>query len=163
MTPRSYARGGASETICCAYIESALGLLLLAATSRGLCFLQFGTNRKELMTNLRTEFGAATIEENLVPLTNWIEPLHNYLDGRANNLDLPVVMAGTTFQQAVWRYLREIPAGQTRTYSEVAQAIGQPKAVRAVARACASNKVAIAIPCHRVVRQNGSLADIAGV
>lgn len=157
MTPASYARGGAGELIHCSFVRCPLGLLLMAATARGLCFLQFGSTEAELMQALQSEFAAATVVENAEPLTGWIERLNEYLSGRNFNLDVPVDMTGTIFQQAVWRYLRQIPAGQTRSYSQVAQALGQPKAVRAVARACAANRIALAIPCHRVVRQDGDL------
>lgn len=157
MTPGSYARGGAGELINCTFVRCPLGLLLMAATARGLCFLQFGSTEDELMQALQGEFAAATLVENAEALTAWIERLNEFLTGRNANLDIPVDMRGTTFQQTVWRYLREIPAGQTRSYSQVAQAIGQPQAVRAVARACAANRVALAIPCHRVVRQDGNL------
>lgn len=157
MTPASYAKRGAGELINCAFVQSNMGLLLMAATARGLCFLQFGSSAEKLMLTLKSEFSAATIEENSEALSAWMNRLVEYLEGRIKNLDVPVDMAGTTFQQSVWRHLREIPAGQTRSYSEVAEAIGQPKAVRAVARACASNRIAMAIPCHRVVRSDGSL------
>jgi AraC family transcriptional regulator of adaptative response/methylated-DNA-[protein]-cysteine methyltransferase len=156
MTPRSYAKGGEGELINCAFVRSPLGLLLMAATARGLCFLQFGTLEDELMEALQVEFKAATIVENGEPLSVWINRLCEYFAGH-EDLDIPVDVTGTSFQQSVWRYLRQIPPGETRTYSDVAKAIGQPQAVRAVARACASNKVALAIPCHRVIRQNGSL------
>jgi AraC family transcriptional regulator of adaptative response/methylated-DNA-[protein]-cysteine methyltransferase len=109
------------------------------------------------MNALQVEFMAATIVENAEPLSGWIDSLCEYVTGQTVNLDIPVDINGTNFQQSVWRYLRQIPPGETRTYSEVAEAIGQPKAVRAVARACASNKVALAIPCHRVVRQDGGM------
>jgi AraC family transcriptional regulator of adaptative response/methylated-DNA-[protein]-cysteine methyltransferase len=157
MTPRSYAKHGAGEIINCAFIRSPLGLLLMAATSRGLCFLQFGNSEVELMDLLQSEFSAATIVHNAEPLANWIDDLAAYLSGGAINPDMPIDMNGTTFQKAVWRYLRQIPAGQTRTYSQVAKEIGHPTAVRAVATACASNRIALAIPCHRVMRQDGSL------
>lgn len=157
MTPRSYAKRGAGELINYAYIHSPMGALLMAGTARGLCFLQFGESEADLISALKCEFEAATIVQNAEPLSSWIGALHEYLEGNKKGLDVPVDMSGTTFQQAVWRYLRQIPAGQTRTYSEVAEAIGQPNAVRAVARACASNKVALAIPCHRVVRRDGNL------
>ncbi len=157
MTPRSYAKHGDGELISCAFVRSPLGLLLMAATARGLCFLQFGTSEDELMEALQIEFKAATILQNAEPLSVWINSLSEYFAGHKVNLDVPVDMTGTSFQQSVWRYLRQIPPGETRTYSEVAEAIGKPKAVRAVASACASNKVALAIPCHRVIRQDGGM------
>jgi len=157
MTPRAYAKRGKGELIHCAFVRSQFGLLLVAGTTRGLCYVQFGKSEKDLMTSLISEFSAATIVENAEELSVYIEALAAYLAGQQPNLALPVDMIGTTFQQAVWRYLRKIPAGQTRTYTEVAEALGQPAAVRAVASACAANKVALAIPCHRVLRKDGSL------
>jgi AraC family transcriptional regulator, regulatory protein of adaptative response / methylated-DNA-[protein]-cysteine methyltransferase len=156
MTPGTYARGGAGELINYAMSNSPLGRLLMAGTARGICFLQFGSSEPELKRAMFAEFEAATIVQNAEPLSAWINALHDYFAGCGDASAIPVEMSGTVFQQAVWRYLRQIPAGETRTYSDVASAIGQPKAVRAVANACASNKVALAIPCHRVVRQNGS-------
>lgn len=157
MTPGAYAKKGAGELINCAFIRSRMGLLLMAATHRGLCFLQFGKTEESLMDELRREFSAAVIIENSQPLTQWIERLSDYLSGREQMMDIPVDLTGTAFQKLVWRYLREIPAGETRTYTEVAAQIGRPKAVRAVARACASNRVALVVPCHRVVRQDGDM------
>lgn len=157
MTPRAYAKGGAGELINFAFVHSPLGMLLMAGTIRGLCFLQFGTSENDLLNALKNEFSAATIVQNAEPLTAWTAALHQYFSGKDWRLSVPVDASGTDFQQAVWRYLRQIPPGETRTYTEVAEAIGQPTAVRAVARACASNKVALAIPCHRVIRQDGSL------
>lgn len=158
MTPGAYKRGGAGEVINCAFMPSPLGLLLLAATARGLCFLQFADKREELMEKLRAEFSAAVIVENPAALNEWIERLSTYLGGGSFcSTDLPVDLKGTAFQQTVWQYLRKIPLGETRTYTQVAEDIGQPKAVRAVARACASNRIALAVPCHRVIRQDGTM------
>jgi AraC family transcriptional regulator of adaptative response/methylated-DNA-[protein]-cysteine methyltransferase len=157
MTPGAYAKRGAGELISFAFVHSPFGLLLMAATARGLCFLQFGGSEKELLDTLLGEYSSATVVENAQSLSPWIERLSYYFTDASSNLNIPLDIVGTTFQQAVWRYLREIPAGETRSYSDVAEAIGQPQAVRAVARACASNRVALAIPCHRVVRQDGSL------
>lgn len=156
MTPRAYAKQGAGELINFAIVHSPMGVLLIAGTHRGLCFLQFGESEAALANALCSEFTAATIVENAEPLSVWIEKLSDYLAGRSKDMDAPVDLRGTSFQQAVWRHLRQIPAGETRTYSEVAEALGKPGAVRAVARACASNKIALAVPCHRVVRQDGN-------
>ena len=157
MTPGSYKKAGAGETINFAFIESDLGLLLMAATAKGLCFVQFGENQEELIEALESEFARAEIVENMDALSVWMDGLIQYLNGRTKSIDAPLDMHGTEFQQSVWRYLRQIPAGETRTYSEVAEAIGRPEAVRAVANACASNRIAMVIPCHRVIRQDGSL------
>jgi AraC family transcriptional regulator, regulatory protein of adaptative response / methylated-DNA-[protein]-cysteine methyltransferase len=156
MTPATYAKGGAGEIINYAYFKSPLGLLLVAGTEKGLCFLQFGESKDELISALRAEFGAARIEENKNSVSPWIDKLADYFAGKAPDLSLPVDLRGTDFQQAVWRQLRTIPVGETRSYSEVAQALGRPQAVRAVARACASNRIALAVPCHRVIRNDGT-------
>jgi AraC family transcriptional regulator of adaptative response/methylated-DNA-[protein]-cysteine methyltransferase len=142
MTPRTYAKRGEGELISCAFVRSPLGLLLMAATARGLCFLQFGASEDELMRALQVEFQAATILENAQPLSLWINALREYFALGKVTLDIAVDMIGTNFQKSVWLYLRQIPPGETRTYSAVAECIGNPGAARAVARACASNKVA---------------------
>lgn len=157
MTPGAYAKGGAGELINYSFVQSSLGLLLMAGTRRGLCFLQFGPEKNELLNALSREYSAAKLVENSDCLTSWKDRLLAYIDKGDSSLNLPVDVSGTAFQESVWRYLREIPCGETRTYKEVANAIGQPRAVRAVARACASNKVALAIPCHRVVRNDGTM------
>lgn len=157
MTPGAYRKGGHGELISYAVVASPLGLLLLAGTKKGLCFLQFGASEEELKSALGTEFGAAMLVENAEALSSWIENLALYFRG-SRELEVPVDIRGTAFQQKVWRYLRQIPPGETRTYTQVAEALGVPNAVRAVARACATNRVGIAIPCHRVIRQDGSLA-----
>jgi AraC family transcriptional regulator of adaptative response/methylated-DNA-[protein]-cysteine methyltransferase len=156
MTPATYGKRGAGETIDCAFLRSPLGLVLIAATKKGLCFLQFGETKAELMQSLRDEFAAAAIEESAGTMSPWLENLSDYFAGKSAASSLPVDLRGTAFQQAVWHYLRMIPPGETRTYSQVAEGIGQPRAVRAVANACASNRVALAVPCHRVIRNDGS-------
>lgn len=157
MTPGTYGKRGAGELISFAVVRSPLGLMLLGGTKRGLCFLQFGSSEEELKESIATEFSAAMLVENAEALSSWIENLALYFQG-SRDLAIPVDMRGTDFQKSVWRYLRKIPPGETRSYTQVAEALGQPNAVRAVARACASNRVALAIPCHRVVRHDGSLA-----
>jgi AraC family transcriptional regulator, regulatory protein of adaptative response / methylated-DNA-[protein]-cysteine methyltransferase len=157
MTPGAYAKAGKGEEINYTFVNSPLGLLLMAGTERGLCFLQFGTSEKELLKRLEKEFSAARIERNEEALAAWMAALDEYFANRGDICRLPLDAGGTDFQTKVWRYLRQIPAGETRTYSEIAEALGKPTAVRAVARACASNKVALAIPCHRVIRQDGTM------
>lgn len=157
MTPIEYRRGGHGLTISYATLDTPLGPMLLAATDRGLCFLQFGA----APAALQAEFPAAALLPVPLPypaqLNLWIESLRAYLAGHRTQLDLPLHLHATAFQMRVWRYLQTIPRGQTRSYSQVAAAIGQPAAARAVARACASNPVAVVIPCHRVIRGNGEL------
>jgi AraC family transcriptional regulator, regulatory protein of adaptative response / methylated-DNA-[protein]-cysteine methyltransferase len=157
MTPGTYRRGGAGVTVQFAIVASPLGRMLVAVTPRGLCAVRFGETAAELESELRREFHSATLvrDEALRP---YVEPLLANLRGESVTIELPLDVRATAFQMKVWEQLREIPAGETRSYSEVAQAIGDPKAVRAVARACASNPVALAVPCHRVVRSDGELA-----
>jgi AraC family transcriptional regulator of adaptative response/methylated-DNA-[protein]-cysteine methyltransferase len=158
MTPGAYRRGGAGMTIQFAIVASPLGRLLVAATSRGLCAVRFGENATELERELREEFPAAEIHRDDESLQAYLQPLLAHLQGENVTMNLPLDVRATAFQKKVWDALREIPLGQTRSYSEVARAIGDPKAVRAVATACASNPVALAVPCHRVVRSDGELA-----
>ena len=159
MTPGTYRRGGAGITIQFAIISSPLGRMLVAATSRGLCAVRFGESATELEHGLREEFGAAEIQRDEAALQPYLGPLLASLRGENTTMELPLDVRATAFQKKVWDELRRIPRGETRSYSEVAHAIGGDKSVRAVARACASNPVAIAVPCHRVVRSDG---DISG-
>ena len=159
MTPGSYRRGGAGLTIQFAIVASPLGRMLVAATPRGLCAVRFGENAMELERSLREEFSAAEIHRDESALRPYVQRLLANLRGENTTIDLPLDVRATAFQKKVWDQLRRIPRGETRSYSEVAHAIGDDKAIRAVARACASNPVAIAVPCHRVVRSDG---DISG-
>jgi AraC family transcriptional regulator of adaptative response/methylated-DNA-[protein]-cysteine methyltransferase len=158
MTPGTYRRGGAGMTIQFAIVPSPLGRLLVAATARGLCAVRFGESVSELERELREEFRAAEIHRDDAALRPYLQPLLAHLRGENVTVDLPLDVRATAFQKKVWDALREIPAGETRSYTDVARAIGDPKAVRAVATACASNPVAVAVPCHRVVRSDGELA-----
>jgi AraC family transcriptional regulator of adaptative response/methylated-DNA-[protein]-cysteine methyltransferase len=158
MTPGVYRRGGAGMTIQFAIVASPLGRLLVAATALGLCAVRFGENASELERELREEFRAAQVQRDDAALQRYLKPLLASLRGDKATIDLPLDVRATAFQKKVWDALREIPAGETLSYSEVARAIGDPKAVRAVATACANNPVALAVPCHRVVRSDGQLA-----
>jgi AraC family transcriptional regulator, regulatory protein of adaptative response / methylated-DNA-[protein]-cysteine methyltransferase len=155
MTPGTYRRGGAGMTIQYAVVASPLGRLLVAATTRGLCAVRFGENVSELERELREEFHAAEIYRGDAALQPYVEPLLASLRGEGTTVDLPLDVRATAFQKKVWDVLRRIPAGETRSYTDVARTIGNPKAVRAVARACAANPVAVVVPCHRVVRHSG--------
>ena len=159
MTPGTYRRGGAGMTIQFAIVPSPLGRMLVAATSRGLCAVRFGESATELERRLHEEFGSAEIHRDDRALSPHVQALLANLRGENTTIDLPLDVRATAFQKKVWDELRRIPRGETRSYGEVAHAIGDDKAVRAVARACASNPVAIAVPCHRVVRSDG---DISG-
>lgn len=134
-----------------------LGWLLLAATERGICSLQLGDTAAELEALLCRRFTPADIELDETALRSYITPILAYLEGSQELPTLPLDLQATLFQREVWQALRRIPCGQTRTYGQVAAAIGRPNAARAVARACAANPVALLIPCHRVVRGDGAL------
>ncbi|HEY7347080.1 MAG TPA: bifunctional DNA-binding transcriptional regulator/O6-methylguanine-DNA methyltransferase Ada [Ktedonobacterales bacterium] len=155
MTPTAYRKGGLGMNIVYTIVDSPLGRLLVAATERGICGVSLGDSDATLEAALRHEYPAAQIQRDEAGLKEWAPAFLSYLNGRQPDLSLPVDVQATAFQWQVWEALRAIPSGSTRSYSEVAQAIGHPRATRAVARACATNPVALVIPCHRVVRQDG--------
>jgi AraC family transcriptional regulator of adaptative response/methylated-DNA-[protein]-cysteine methyltransferase len=161
MTPKQYRQGGGGVAITYAAIESPVGLAMMGATDRGICFVQFGETREDLLDALRREYPAATLEALAEPpapeFRKWMDALAAHLAGARPALDLPLDIQATAFQMRVWDYLRSIPYGKVKSYGEVARGIGQPAAVRAVARACANNRVALVIPCHRVIRGTGEL------
>ncbi len=156
MTPGAYKRGGAGETVRFATAGSPLGRLLVASTERGLCAVQLGESDAALEAALRKDYPRAEVVRDERVLKPTLAAILAHLDGGVPSLDLPLDVAATRFQWRVWRTLQRIPYGETRSYAEVASALGQPTAVRAVARACASNRVALVVPCHRVVRADGS-------
>ena len=165
MTPSEYRSGGKGLDDLVCERPTPLGLLMIGATDRGICFLQFGDSRP------RAAIGAATSvsgcgRQPMPPayeehFESWMAALNRHLRGLEPRLDLPLDVRGTAFQLIVWRYLQKLPYGEVRSYSEVAEAIGKPSAARAVARACASNSVALLIPCHRVVRGTGRARRIS--
>lgn len=157
MTPATYSRGGGGAAIDYTIVTSPLGRLLVAATEKGICAVALGDSDAVLETNLRAEFPAARIERNDGHLTKWVNEILQHLDGKQPHFDLPLDIQSTAFQRTVWEALQSIPYGSTRSYGEVAATIGRPTAVRAVARACATNPVALVIPCHRVIREDQSL------
>ncbi len=161
MTPNQYRQGGRNVAITYAGVESPVGPMMIGATDRGLCFVQFGEDFEELAAMLRKEYPAAKVEPMAEPyhpdFQNWVDALTTYLAGTQPRLDLPVDIQATAFQMRVWNYLQSIPYGDVQSYAEVAAGIGQPTATRAVARACAMNRVALVIPCHRVIRGTGEL------
>jgi AraC family transcriptional regulator, regulatory protein of adaptative response / methylated-DNA-[protein]-cysteine methyltransferase len=157
MTPGVYRRGGSGTHIGYTIVDSALGRLLIAATDRGVCSVCLGDSDAPLEKALHEEYPRAEIKRDPAGLQPHVRKLREHLDGRAAKLDLPVDVQATAFQWKVWQALREIPYGETRSYSEIARAIGNPRAVRAVGHACGANRVAVVIPCHRAVRQDGSL------
>ncbi len=161
MTPRQYRSGGRDVAISYASGETALGRVMIGATDRGLCFVQFGDSESELLNRLRTEYPGAALNpmdaRQKTQFDAWMQALRSHLDGAVPAPELPLDLRGTAFQMKVWNYLCRIPSGEVRAYAEVARAIGHPKAVRAVASACAANRVALLVPCHRVIRGDGGL------
>lgn len=161
MTPNQYRRGGRDVAIAYVVVESPVGLMMIGATDRGLCFVQFGESSEELLAALGKEYPSARIEPMRDPhhpdFRRWIDALNRHLAGARPHLDLPLDIRATAFQMRVWNYLQTIPYGEVQSYAEVASGIGRPTAARAVARACAGNTVAVVIPCHRVIRGTGEL------
>jgi AraC family transcriptional regulator of adaptative response/methylated-DNA-[protein]-cysteine methyltransferase len=157
MTPADYRHGGKGLKISYSIADCALGKLLVAGTQKGVCSVRLGDTDSSLESTLKSEFGSAEITRDDIHLSVWVKQILNHLEGKHPHLDLPVDVRATSFQWSVWEKLREIPYGETRSYSEVARALGRPAATRAVARACATNPVALVIPCHRVVREDKSL------
>ncbi|MGA7301534.1 MAG: bifunctional DNA-binding transcriptional regulator/O6-methylguanine-DNA methyltransferase Ada [Candidatus Sulfotelmatobacter sp.] len=156
MTPDNYRSGAIAATIRYACADSPLGRMLIAATERGVCSIQFAGSDGELIEGLKREFPFAVRKPDEGGLQTWIAALLSKMTGRELDANLPLDIRATAFQRRVWTYLQSIPFGATRSYSQVAKGIGQPTASRAVARACATNPVAVAIPCHRVVRADGN-------
>jgi AraC family transcriptional regulator of adaptative response/methylated-DNA-[protein]-cysteine methyltransferase len=161
MTPTAYRAGGAGETIAYACRPSALGPLMMAATDRGVCFAQFGASEAALRHELAAEFPKATLAPSAMSaspeLDAWMRAFEAHLGGRAPRPDLPLDLRGTAFQIKVWRFLLGIHEGEVLSYTEVAAGIGAPKAVRAAASACGANRIAVLVPCHRVLRGDGGL------
>ena len=161
MTPMEYREGGKGVEISWATAQTPLGLILVGATDRGLCFVQFGESDRALLRDLQAQYRQATVcplgEPKPALFNEWMDRLNHHLEGRQPDPGLPVHVRATAFQLMVWKYLQTIPPGAVQSYQEVASGIGRPTAARAVARACASNPVAIVIPCHRVIRGTGEL------
>src|SRR5450631_3165388 len=158
MTPDKYRRGAIAAAIRYTCADSPLGRMLIAATERGVCAIQFARSDGELLEGLRREFPFAARKVDEGGLKSWVSALLNHMRGKKLDASLPLDIRATAFQRRVWTYLQSIPFGATQSYREIAKGIGQPSAVRAVARACATNPVAIAIPCHRVVHSDGSIS-----
>ena len=161
MTPAAYRRGGEGMHIDYTIVDSPLGRLLVGATDRGISALYLGESDATLRTAIEKEYPRAELrrdDDGPGSLGEWVEKILAHLRGQKPHLDLPTDVQATAFQRRVWEELRRIPYGTTRTYTQVARAIGNPAAVRAVARACATNPVSVVVPCHRVVREDGNLA-----
>ena len=162
MTPASYGKNGAGAQIAYTIFDSDLGKVLVAKTERGICSLRFASSAAELEKELRAEFSAADISRNDSALTSTVSTVRRCLAGGSAARQLPFDVQATAFQRLVWAELQRIPSGGTRTYQDVAQSVGHPRSHRAVARACASNHVAVLIPCHRVVSKSGRKTNDAG-
>jgi AraC family transcriptional regulator of adaptative response/methylated-DNA-[protein]-cysteine methyltransferase len=158
MTPATYAKGGRGARIRYAVTTTPLGELLVAATDRGICFVSLGEQREALVEKLHREFPAADAIEHCEPVMHSaVRTIVDWIAGKEPHINLPLDIRATAFQRRVWEELQRIPLGETRSYSEIARALGQPQAQRAVGHACASNPVPLIVPCHRVVRGDGEL------
>lgn len=157
MTPATYRRGGEGMQIRYTISNCSLGRVLVAATDRGISAVYLGENDSKLVAALREEYPRAEIRSGSGEHSKWVRAIVQHLAGSNPQLDLPTDVVSTAFQRRVWEALRAIPLGATRTYAEVARSIGQPRAVRAVGHACATNPTSIVVPCHRVVRTDGNL------
>src|SRR5437867_3322851 len=158
MTPTSFRAGGSGASIRFAVGECSLGSILIAATEKGVCAILLGDDPGALVRDLQDRFPKAQLIGGDRGFEQTVARVVGFVEAPALGLDLPLDVRGTAFQQRVWQALREIPAGSTASYTQIAARVGSPTAVRAVARACASNPIAVAIPCHRVVRNDGALS-----
>jgi len=157
MTPGAYRRRGVGVTIHYTVVRTSLGLLLVAVTERGICSVALGDDEATLVASLRAEYPAAELARATDADDRLVDAVVAHVEGRARTSDVPLDVKATAFQWQVWRALQRIPEGATRSYQEIARELGHPSAARAVARACASNRIAVLIPCHRVVRGDGAL------
>ncbi len=161
MTPSQYKHGAANELIYYTSGKTRLGVLMIAATDVGVCFAMFGRNKTELKNLLQQEFPRATLQSSTASQTpaleNWFDAINQHLSEGSPKPDIPLDIRGTAFQIKVWTFLKRIPNGDTVSYKELAQGIGQPTATRAAASACGKNRIAVLIPCHRVLRGDGSM------
>jgi AraC family transcriptional regulator, regulatory protein of adaptative response / methylated-DNA-[protein]-cysteine methyltransferase len=158
MTPSAYKRQGAGLTVRYTTAATPLGIVIVAATDKGVCKIAFGDDATTLVDQLASDFSQAERLEDAAQLEPFVAQIRAYLQGTRERFDLPLDIGATAFQRRVWDALRQIPYGQTRSYSDIAETLGSPRAVRAVANACASNPVALAIPCHRVIGKDGAIA-----
>ena len=162
MTPSEFRAGGTNTEIRFAIGQCSLGAILVAASDKGVCAILFGDDPEPLADELRTQFPSAHLIGSDEAFAALVAKVIAFVEAPDAGLDLPLDVRGTAFQHRVWDALRQIPAGSTASYAEIARAIGAPKAVRAVAGACAANLLAVAIPCHRVVKSDGSLSGYRG-
>ena len=158
MRPKQYRDGGRDTQIRFAIGECSLGAVLVAATQKGVCAIDFGEDAQTLLEDLQDRFPHAELVGGDTDFEAIVADVVGHLETPDGNLDLPLDIRGTAFQQKVWEALRSIPAGSTASYADIAHRIGKPTAVRAVAQACSANRIAVAIPCHRVIRRDGDLS-----
>jgi AraC family transcriptional regulator, regulatory protein of adaptative response / methylated-DNA-[protein]-cysteine methyltransferase len=158
MTPATYRKGGQGMKIGYTIAKSPLGKVLVAATERGVSAVYLGDAENTMIAELREEYPQAEIAPATDSFRRWVSEIVQRIEGKQPRMELPLDLQATAFQRRVWQELQRIPRGRTRTYSQVARSLGQPKAVRAVARACATNPVSVVVPCHRVIREDGALA-----
>jgi AraC family transcriptional regulator, regulatory protein of adaptative response / methylated-DNA-[protein]-cysteine methyltransferase len=158
MSPRAAKEGGAGETIRFAVGQCSLGAILVAATGRGVCAILLGDTPEPLVEDLQRRFPRAALQGGETDFETWVAQVVGFVESPALGLSLPLDLRGTAFQQRVWKALAAVPCGETSTYAKLARRIGRPEAVRAVAGAVAANPIAVAIPCHRVIRTDGSLS-----
>jgi len=158
MTPAAYRKGGEGMEIQYTVANTSLGKVLVGATQRGISAVYLGDNERSLVEELRKEYTKAEIVHAADGHENWLKEIVRRVEGSAPSVDLPLDVQATAFQRRVWQELQKIPRGATRTYTQVARSLGKPRSVRAVARACATNPVSVVVPCHRVIRTDGSLA-----
>jgi AraC family transcriptional regulator, regulatory protein of adaptative response / methylated-DNA-[protein]-cysteine methyltransferase len=158
MTPATYRKGGMGMRIGYSIAKSTLGKVLVAATHLGVSAVYLGDAETKLVQELKDEYPRAELYAADDSFERWVKEIVQRVEGKPPRMELPLDLQATAFQRRVWQELQRIPPGTTRTYSEVARALGNPKAIRAVARACATNPVSIVVPCHRVIREDGNLA-----
>ena len=158
MTSTTFSSGGPGKSIRFAVGECSLGSILVAATERGICAILLGDDPVALVRDLQGQFPIAELTDDDPDFEHLMAKLVGFIEAPSLGFDLPLDVRGTAFQQRVWQALRAIPAGATASYAEIAERIGAPKEAYAVGQACASNVIAVAIPCHRAVRKNGALA-----
>jgi AraC family transcriptional regulator, regulatory protein of adaptative response / methylated-DNA-[protein]-cysteine methyltransferase len=161
MTPKRYRAGGEGEVLTYACRDTVLGPILMAATDRGVCFVQFGSDCSALLEQLRAEFPRAELQvyqgTTTLQLDQWIDALNGYIQNKRPRPDLPLDLQGTAFQIKVWEFLLSLEEGDVISYSELARGIDKPRAVRAAASACGANRIAVLVPCHRILRADGGL------
>jgi len=158
MTPTNFKNGGNSETILYSIGTCSFGSILVAHSEKGICAILIHDDDKPLLADLKTRFPKATFVEDKADFKHWLEQVVHFIEAPKKGLELPLDIRGTLFQQRVWQLLQKIPLGTTASYTHIATQLGDPKAVRAVARACAANPIALLVPCHRVVRSDGGIS-----